>query len=116
MVGLVAHSLLWGDQVPGGHRPLNFRDNKHYVVHMTRLRHYDNWGTARFVTFSTYRRHQFLTSVQLCLIVIKYLDEVRAKYVSKLLAYVLMPDHVHLVLFPPDGMPMGLMIRELKSR
>ena len=27
-----------------------------------------------------------------------------------------MPEHVHLVLFPPDGMKLGLVIREIKSR
>ena len=26
-----------------------------------------------------------------------------------------MPEHVHLVIHPPDGMPLGLVVREMKS-
>jgi putative transposase len=38
------------------------------------------------------------------------------KYGFKLFAYVIMPEHVHLVLFPPDGLKLGLLIREIKSK
>ena len=83
---------------------------------MTRLRHCDNLGTARFITFSTYQRLPTLIDRRRILIVLNYLDAARTKHGFKLLGYVVMPEHIHLVLHPPDGMKLGLVIREIKSR
>ena len=33
-----------------------------------------------------------------------------------LMGYVIMPEHVHLVLLPPEKMKLGLVIREIKSK
>ena len=82
---------------------------------MTRLRHYDQSGTARFVTFSTYRRLRALDGDQLKLIVIDELKSLRVKYGIKIHGFVLMPDHVHLVLHPPGGHELGRLIGQLKS-
>ena len=43
------------------------------------------------------------------------LARTRRKHKFRLLAYVIMPEHVHMVIHPPDGMPMGLVVREIKS-
>jgi putative transposase len=83
---------------------------------MTRLKHWDDLGTARFVTFSCYYRLPSLNHPGAKEIIIEELDRARAKHGFRLLGYVLMPDHVHLVLFPPEGMKLGLVIREIKSR
>lgn len=83
---------------------------------MTKLRHFDDLGTARFVTFSCFRRLPGLKDARAKGILIRHLDETRRKHGFKLLGYVIMPEHVHLVLFPPDGMKLGLVIREIKSR
>jgi len=83
---------------------------------MTKLKHYDDLGTARFVTFSCYHRLPSLNHPKAKEIVIEELNLARDKHGFRLLGYVLMPDHVHLVLFPPDGMKLGLVIREIKSR
>ncbi|MFH2035662.1 MAG: transposase [Candidatus Zixiibacteriota bacterium] len=40
----------------------------------------------------------------------------RNKYNFKLYGYVIMPDHVHLVLHPQTPIKLGLVIREIKSR
>jgi putative transposase len=82
---------------------------------MTRLRHYDQSGLARFVTFSTYRRIRALEDDQLKQIVVDELKSLRTKHGIKIHGYVLMPDHVHLVLHPPDGQELGRKIGELKS-
>ncbi len=82
---------------------------------MTTLRHFDDEGTARFVTFSCYRRLPFLNDKLAKQIVVEELSRVRDKHCFRLLAYVIMPEHVHLVLLPPDGMKLGLVVRELKS-
>lgn len=82
---------------------------------MPRLRHYDNLGTARFVTFSTYRRQPTLTNETVIKVVLTCIDTARIKHGFRLVGYVVMPEHVHLVLYPPEGMKLGLVIREIKS-
>ena len=82
---------------------------------MTKLRHYDHAGTARFVTFSTFRRLPALNDDRLKQIIIDELKSLRATYDIRIYGYVLMPDHVHLVLHPPNGMALGKRIGELKS-
>lgn len=83
---------------------------------MPRLRHFDKLGTARFVTFSCYQRRPYLSEVRPKEFFIRQLDVARSKYGFKILGYVLMPEHVHLVLYPPDEMKMGVVIGEIKSR
>jgi putative transposase len=83
---------------------------------MTKLHHYDNEGTARFVTFGCYRNLPFLNDDGTKRIFLEELARVRDKHAFELLAYVIMPEHVHLVLHPPSGMPLGLVVREMKSR
>ena len=82
---------------------------------MTRLRHYDPEGTARFVTFGCYRNLPFLNDDVAKRIFLEELDRTRSTHGFELLACVIMPEHVHLVLHPPDGMPLGLVVREMKS-
>ena len=50
------------------------------------------------------------------MVVLNYLDAARTKHGFRLLGYVVMPEHIHLVLHPPDGMKLGLVVREIKSR
>jgi putative transposase len=89
---------------------------KERVDMIPELRHYDDLGTARFVTFSCYRRGKYLLHPEARALLIKHLQQARLKHRFKLLAYVIMPEHVHLVLLPPEGMKLGLVIREIKSK
>jgi putative transposase len=43
-------------------------------------------------------------------------ERARIGHGFSLLGYVFMPEHVHLVLFPPDSMKLGRVIGEIKSR
>jgi putative transposase len=83
---------------------------------MPRLKHYDNLGTARFVTFVCYRSGKYLNNNIARELLIDHIKSARIKHDFKLLGYVIMPEHVHLVMFPPDGMRMGYVIREIKSK
>ena len=83
---------------------------------MTRLRHYDNLGTARFVTFSCFRRYPYLAVDRLVLPVIEQLQNLRESYGISIHGYVIMPDHVHFVLSPPEGTRLGVVIGQLKAR
>ncbi|NLI17180.1 MAG: hypothetical protein GX409_12930 [candidate division Zixibacteria bacterium] len=49
-------------------------------------------------------------------ILVKQFIESRLKYKYRLLGYVIMPEHVHLVILPPDIMKLGLVVREIKSK
>ena len=69
---------------------------------MPRLRHYDHLGTARFVTFCCYHRYQLLTDSNDIRAVLGCLDRVCGKHDIRILGYVIMPEHVHFVLHPPD--------------
>lgn len=82
---------------------------------MTKLRHYDDWGMIRFVTFSCYRRYRLLCKP---LVIRSFLDELRQirERGIRILGYVVMPEHVHLVLSPPGGIQLGREIGVLKSR
>ncbi len=83
---------------------------------MTKLRHYDNLGTARFITFSCYRRYPVLRQDLVLSLVVEQLAAIRKEHNIKLLGYVLMPEHVHLVLHPPDGVRLGVVIGQMKAR
>ncbi len=83
---------------------------------MTRLRHYDDCDTARFVTFCCYRYLPFLSDPVVIEIFLETLALVRKKHGFKLIGYVVMPEHVHLVLIPCQGQRLGLIVGEIKSR
>ncbi|MBU8932489.1 MAG: transposase [candidate division Zixibacteria bacterium] len=82
---------------------------------MTKLRHIDDGGTARFVTFSCYRHLPCLSTPRIRDIAVEELRRVAQKYDIRILGFVIMPDHVHLVLWPPDGTQLGRVIGEMKS-
>ncbi|MEW6050899.1 MAG: transposase [Candidatus Zixiibacteriota bacterium] len=83
---------------------------------MPKLRHYDHLGTARFVTFSCYNRQQLLTNLVARETVLAELSRLRGVYRIRLLGYVIMPEHVHLVLLPPDDLRLGPTIGVFKTR
>jgi putative transposase len=82
---------------------------------MTQLRHFDHLNTARFVTFSCFHRFRLLTSPAVIEVFLEELDGVRNRHGLKLYGYVVMPEHVHLVLWPPDTVKLGVVIGQLKS-
>jgi putative transposase len=78
------------------------------------LKHYDHDGRARFITFCTHRRLPVLDSSEFRdILQSQMLDMCRDQSVT-ILAFVIMPEHVHLVLVPPISMKMGLFVGELK--
>ena len=86
------------------------------VWKMPRLRHYDRLGTARFITFTCYHRRQLLTDTETIQTFVECLGEVARTRAVLILGWVVMPEHVHLVLRPPDDVAVGEFVGELKSR
>jgi putative transposase len=81
---------------------------------MPRLQHFDHDGRVRFVTFSTYRRVPVLSNAAFRDRVVETIGTVRAKYWFKLLAYVVMPEHVLMVLWPPEALKLAPIVGQIK--
>jgi putative transposase len=79
-------------------------------------KHFDHDGRTRFVTFSTHQQLPILSDPELSSMVFGALEAVTREYRCTLLAWVIMPEHVHLVLSPPVDAALGQIIGEIKSR
>jgi putative transposase len=80
------------------------------------LRHYDHDGRARFVTFCTHKRIPLLTNNTFRKAVLGTIRFVGSEFKLRLLGYVLMPEHVHLVLVPPEEVRLGGAVGEIKRQ
>jgi putative transposase len=83
---------------------------------MTLLQHFDSLSTARFITFTTYRRIRLLELEPAMGLVAKHISFLREKEHIKVHGYVIMPEHVHLVVTPPNELELGLEIGKMKAR
>ena len=79
-----------------------------------RLRHFDHDGRARFITFCIHNRLPLLADDGLKQIVVDTIGNVRKRYRLTLLGYVIMPEHVHLVVVPPVDVELGPVVGEIK--
>jgi putative transposase len=65
------------------------------------LRRYYGRGDLHLITFSCYRRRAFLGARRARDQFVKILDRVRSRYEFRLIGYVVMPEHVHLLISEP---------------
>ncbi len=79
-----------------------------------KLRHFDDDGRARFVTFGTYKKLPLITNNENRKIIINAIITMREKFGFRLLGYVLMPEQIHLVIIPVEGTKLGRIIGEIK--
>ena len=84
-----------------------------YNLNMPKLKHLDNERTPRFITFSCYRRQPNLNPISAKELLIEQIAAARENHRFKLLGYVIMPEHVHLVIFPNPGTKVGYLIGEI---
>lgn len=61
---------------------------------------YNELGDAHALTFSCYHGHPFLKAERTCLWLKEAIDAARGELSFALWAYVIMPEHVHLVVWP----------------
>ncbi len=71
--------------------------------HRKKVKHYDVPGDAHFLTLSCYRRYRLLSKDRSRLWFIDALENARSKHGFHLWAWVIMPEHVHLLLWTPDA-------------
>jgi putative transposase len=72
-------------------------------------------NTFHYVTMVAFRRLPVFRNEQAALFFIEALNETREKHPFKLIGYVVMPDHVHLIL-NPVGCDISLIGKELKGK
>jgi putative transposase len=66
---------------------------------MPRLRHFYDHHDLHYLTASTYRRMRVFGSRRCKLKFIRTLDDLRTELDFKILGYVLMPEHCHLLIW-----------------
>ena len=71
----------------------------------SRLKRFHESGQTHFLTFSCYQRRPLLNAIESKLIFESALERVRLSFGLRVYGYVVMPEHVHLLISEPDGAP-----------
>jgi putative transposase len=79
------------------------------------LKRYQFAGDLHFVTFSCDQRRPYLASVAARCLFEDALERVRERYGLYVTGYVVMPEHVHLLLSEPQKAPLSRALHSLKS-
>ncbi|MFH1373391.1 MAG: transposase [bacterium] len=104
-VFLACHSRENGNPVHTGQEsPAGVATPNLFGVEATKMSskkiHFNTPGHAHELTFSCYRNRQSLCDEQTCLFLVDAVNMARKKHCLSIWAYVFMPDHVHLLLYP----------------
>jgi len=81
-----------------------------------RLKRYTGRGELHFITFSCYERRAFLHSKRAKNLFVKVLGETRVRFGFRLIGYVLMPEHVHLLIDESPKATPAKIVQVLKQR
>jgi len=85
-------------------------------VHRKRCRRYDIDGHAHYLTFSCFRRQPFLLDGRVPLSFLECVAEARRECRFALWAWVIMPEHVHLLIWPAGGSRISDILWRIKRR
>jgi putative transposase len=80
------------------------------------LRRFYGRGDLHFITFSCYRRRPFLGTPRARQCFVKLLDQVRARHGFQLIGYVVIPEHVHLLISEPAKGNPSKVLQVLKQK
>ena len=80
------------------------------------LKRYYGRGDLHFVTFSCHRRKPYLGTRRARDRFLKILDQVRTRWQFALIGYVVMPEHVHLLMGEPGQGDPSKVLRVLKQK
>jgi putative transposase len=78
------------------------------------LNRYQHTGDLHFVTFSCYHRQPFLMTERLRFLFEDALERERRKYDFFVSGYVVMPEHVHLLISEPPAKPLAAVLKAIK--
>jgi putative transposase len=79
------------------------------------LKRYQQTGNLHFITFSCHHRLPYLASPETKNIVQQLLERTRRSHGFLLTAYVLMPEHIHLLMSEPERETLATSLRVLKG-
>jgi len=79
------------------------------------LKRYQNARTTHFITFSCYRRQPLLMKHGAAQMFEQALEEARVKYGFFVFGYVVMPEHVHMLVSEPELGDLATAIKALKQ-
>jgi putative transposase len=80
------------------------------------LKRYYGHGHLHFITFSCYRRLPLLSTTGARNVFVEALREIRQRYEFSLVGYVVMPNHVHLLMSEPVKDTPSVVLKVLKQR
>jgi putative transposase len=80
-----------------------------------RLERFQKTGDFHFLTFSCHDRLPYLETPKTCAIFERSLEEMRRRYVLFVFGYVVMPEHVHLLVSEPRRGTLDRAIQALKT-
>jgi putative transposase len=83
---------------------------------MPRRRIYDREGRAHFVTFSCYRRRKLLDHDRAKKVVLGVLNSQLAQQDGRCIGFVIMPDHVHAIVWFSAPDQLGRFMKQWKQR
>jgi REP-associated tyrosine transposase len=80
------------------------------------LRRFYGGGDLHFITSSCYQRRPLLGSASRRNLFLKIFEEVRQKYEFQVVGYVVMLEHIHLLIGEPDEKSVAVTMQVLKQR
>ncbi|WP_237564898.1 REP-associated tyrosine transposase [Blastopirellula marina] len=83
--------------------------------HRKTIRHFDHTREAHFLTFSCFRRLPLLSRPRTCQYLIDAIEISREKNGFDLWAYVIMPEHVHLIILPHAHSKIAAILSTIKQ-
>jgi putative transposase len=81
----------------------------------SKLERFQHAGGFHFLTFSCHGRLPYLATAAACDLFERSLEMVRRRYVFFVLGYVIMPEHVHLLVSEPSRLALDRAIQALKT-
>ena len=87
------------------------------TVHRKKRKTYNIKGHAHELTFSCYHQYNYLNDPRSCELFLDELSTARKQYNFYLWAYVLMPNHVHLLLYPyKEHYNISIILQSIKGK
>lgn len=85
------------------------------VHHRKTRKSYDTPGDSHYLTFSTFKRIPLLTRVRSCDWIVDAIRQSKDRNPFKLWAWVVMPEHVHLLIHPHPKVKISSILKSLKQ-
>ncbi|MDE3179914.1 MAG: transposase, partial [Acidobacteriota bacterium] len=83
---------------------------------MPRRQHYEDGNHLHFLTASTYRRARVFDSDRCKFKFVRTLGDLRAELDFRIVGYVLMPEHCHLLIWPAETATLSQIMQKLSER